>query len=139
MFRSLAQAVIRLRWAVVVLWVIGVVLATRFLPSLSDVSQSANSPFLSPDAPSQRAAVLAVPFQGQNASGPAVLVAARKEGPLTPADDAAFARIERAAQFVPGVTLVRDGGGSGDGHAHQAVVVTATAGLTGQTNPALVD
>jgi len=41
----------------------GAIAASRFLPSLSTVSQSNNAVFLPAGAPSQHAAALADPFQ----------------------------------------------------------------------------
>jgi len=117
-------------------WVLGVVAGIRLLPSLANVTRTSNSQFLPAGAPSQHAAGLAAPFQGKDAAATAVIIAARPDGPLTPADNAAIDRVEAAAQ-VPGVTQVRDQGTSADGRARKALVVTdpATEPDPGQNPP----
>src|SRR5262249_12516833 len=64
---------------------------------------------------------------------------ARRDGPLTAADNAALDRVEQAAARVPGVLRVQDQGSSADGQARKALVVTdpATQPDPGQ-NPPLV-
>jgi uncharacterized membrane protein YdfJ with MMPL/SSD domain len=120
----------RYRWLVLALWIVIPLLATRSLPSLSSVTTTNNSPFLSATDPSQRAAALATPFQGKNASSTGLIVASRSGGPLTPADDAAIGHVEHAAAGVPGVTLVRDQGTSRDGQARKALVATSISPST---------
>ncbi|HWE61243.1 MAG TPA: MMPL family transporter, partial [Chloroflexota bacterium] len=125
MFETIARVTIKCRWLVLALWIVVPLLATRSLPSLASVAQTNNSQFLSVSDPSQRAAALAAPFQGKNASSTAVLVASRSGGPLTAADDAAIGRVEHALAGVPGVTFVRDQGTSQDGQARKALVATS--------------
>jgi putative drug exporter of the RND superfamily len=127
MFGAIARVSIRFRWLVVALWIAIPVLAGHALPSLSSVTQTSNSQFLSASDPSQQAAVLAVPFQGRNASSTAVIVASRPGGRLTAADGAAIGRLEHLAAAVPGVTLVRDQGSSADGRARRTLVVTSVS------------
>jgi len=126
-FETIARWSIKFRWLVLVLWVAVPVLATRSLPSLSSVTTTQNSQFLSASDPSQRAATLAAPFQGKNVSSTAILVASRLGRPLTAADDAAIGRLEHAVTGVPGVTLVRDQGKSRDGQARKALVATSSS------------
>jgi putative drug exporter of the RND superfamily len=139
MFARLARFDIRFRWLIVLVWVVGTIVAVRTLPSLSSVTQSSNSQFLSSASPSVQAGALAAPFEGPNPSSTAVIVAARDDGPLTAADDAAFARVVQASRHVPGVSLVRDEGTSADGRAREALVVTATAAVVGSAATDLVD
>jgi RND superfamily putative drug exporter len=140
MFEAIARFDIRFRWLIVAVWVVGAIAGIRLLPGLSSVTQTGNSQFLSDSAPSQHAAALAAPFQGKDASATAVVVAARAEGPLTAADNAAIDRAEAAAGRVPGVTAVRDQGVSADGRARKALVLTDPATQTAPgENPAVVD
>src|SRR5438270_7418164 len=122
MFESIARLSIRFRWLVIALWIVIPLVAARSLPQLSSVTTANNAQFLSAGDPSQRAAALAAPFQGKNASSTAILVASRSGDPLTPADDTAIGRVERAIAHTPGVTLVRDQGTSRDGQAREALV-----------------
>ncbi|HKV87264.1 MAG TPA: MMPL family transporter [Candidatus Dormibacteraeota bacterium] len=138
MFESLARLVVRFRWLVVAAWVIGAVLGTRLLPSLSTVTQSSNGQFLQSSAPSQRAAALAAPFQAQNTGAAALIVAYRADGPLMPGDDAAISTVEQEVDGVAGVTLVKDLGTSSDGQVREALVVTDTPAQSNQGNPAVV-
>jgi RND superfamily putative drug exporter len=131
MFAAIARFDVRFRWLIVAVWVAGVIAGVRLLPSLSSVTQSGNSQFLSSSAPSVRASTLAAPFQGKaNASATAVIVASRASGSLTATDQAAIGRAEQAARQVPGAVLVRDEGRSPDGQAAQALV-TVTAKTAG--------
>jgi RND superfamily putative drug exporter len=140
MFEAIARFDIRFRWLIVAVWVIGVVAGIRLLPSLADVTRTGNSQFLPASAPSQHAAGLAAPLLGHDAGATAVIVAARPDGPLTAADNAAIDRAERAAAQVRGVLRVQDQGASADGRARKALVVTDPATQTdpGQ-NPPLVN
>ena len=125
MFETIARVTIRFRWLVLALWIVMPLLATRNLPSLSSVAQTNNAQFLSASDPSQRAAALAAPFQGKNASSTAILVASRSGVPLTAADDALISRVEHKVAGLAGVTFVRDQGTSLDGQARKALVATS--------------
>jgi putative drug exporter of the RND superfamily len=127
MFATIARFAIRFRWLVVAVWIAAPLLASHALPSLSSVTQTSNAQFLAAGDPSQRAALLAAPFQGRNASSTAIIVAARPGGALTPADEAAIGRAERAVAAAPHVSLVRDQGRSADRHARKALVVTTVS------------
>jgi RND superfamily putative drug exporter len=138
MFEALARFAVRFRWFIVAAWVAGVVAAVVGLPSLSSVVQSANSQFLSADAPSRRAAELAVPFEGNSPGATAVIVASRVDGRLSAADEAAFGRVLQAVSGVKDVTSVRDQGVSADGQAHRALVVSVPNGPGNAPNAELV-
>lgn len=115
----------------------GAIAAARTLPGLSTVTQSNNGTFLSPSAPSQRAAALAAPFQTSNAGATAVIVASRDGEPLGADDNAAITRVEQATAGLAGVISVRDQGLSADGQARRALVITTpVSGSSG--NPDLV-
>ena len=86
MFESLARFSIRFRWLIVVAWIAGVVVVNSALPSLSSIAKANNAQFLSSSSPSLRAAELATPFQGKNASMSAIIVASIPSGRLTAGD-----------------------------------------------------
>ena len=134
MFEAIARFDIRFRWLIVIVWIVGVVAGVKLLPSLSSVSQSSNTQFLSPTSPSLVASHLAEPFQGKNPAGTAIIVASRASGPLTAADMAAIGRVEQAARQVPGVALVRAEGTSKDGMAAEALVTVTTTAANGNSS-----
>jgi putative drug exporter of the RND superfamily len=117
-FASLGRLVVRFRWVILVVWLVGAPLTAKHLPSLSSVAKNDNSAFLPATAPSERAATLASPFQPKS-KGSALLIAARAHGPLTPADQTAIAGVEAAVARVHVVEAVRDEGTSADGEAQK--------------------
>jgi putative drug exporter of the RND superfamily len=117
---------VRFRWAIVLAWVAGTAAAMVLLPSLSNVTQSDNTSFLPASAPSERAAQLASPLQGASLTAVTV-VAARADGVLTGADQAAIARLSGTLARVAKVTSVRDAGQSADDQAEQLTVLAALA------------
>jgi RND superfamily putative drug exporter len=125
-FAVAGRLAVRFRWAIVLAWVAGTIAAMVLLPSLSNVTQSDNTSFLPASAPSEQAAQLASPLQGASLTAVTV-VAARANGPLTGADQAAIARLSDALARVARVTSVRDAGQSADGQAEQFTVLAALA------------
>ncbi|HLK79245.1 MAG TPA: MMPL family transporter [Streptosporangiaceae bacterium] len=125
-FSTAGRLAVRFRWVIVLAWVAGTVAAMALLPSLSDVTQSDNTSFLPAGAPSEQAAHLASPLQGASLTAVTV-VAARSDGALTGADQAAIARLSAALAQVAKVTAVRDAGQSADGRAEQLTVLAALA------------
>ena len=137
MLEALARFDVRFRWLIVAIWVIGALVASRFLPGLSTVTQSTNAQFLPASAPSQQAAALAAPFQKSNVGATALIVASRSDGVLTSADETAIDYVEQVVARIPGVVSVRDQGRSADSAARTALVVTdSNGGNSG--NPTLV-
>jgi len=126
-FRTIGSLAVRLRWLVVLAWVVGAFAAATQLPSLSSVTQSNNSKFLPASAPSEHALELAAPFGTSNLF-PIPVVAARSAAPMTPADIAAIGSLQSRFQSVSGVKKVIDGGRSSNGHADQLVVLAQQAG-----------
>ncbi len=105
-FVLIGRQAVRFRWVVLVAWVAGVYAASAFLPSLSSVTQSDNTTFLPPSAPSEQAAQLAAPLQKASLT-PVTVVAARPTGALTATDQSALQRLGQAMMKVPHVTSVR--------------------------------
>lgn len=121
MFAPIGRFAVRYRWAVVAVWLGLTGAALVCLPSLDSVIHNDNTAFLPASAPSVRAARLAAPFLGGGQlSG--TIVATTGAGPLSAAEQDAFARVERLARHVPGVVSVSDGAVSADGQARTASV-----------------
>src|SRR5438309_2688478 len=137
MLAAVARFDVKFRWLIVVVWIVGAVAASRFLPGLSSVTQSNTSQFLPSNAPSQQAANLAAPFQTTNVGATALIVASRSDGVLTAGDETAITQVEQSIARLPGVLTVRDQGLSADGQARRALVVTSSNGGN-SGNPSLV-
>jgi putative drug exporter of the RND superfamily len=117
-FRGIGSFSVRFRWFVVVAWLVAAGLVPHFLPSLASVTQGNNANFLPASAPSEHAAKLATPF-GSSSETPVLVLAARTGAPLTAADQAWLAGLQKDLRTVHTVTVVRDLGVSPDGHAVQ--------------------
>ena len=61
-----ADGAVRLRWLVLIIWILGAIAAVTQLPALSSVTQSNNAKFLPASAPSQHAIDLSAPFGNAN-------------------------------------------------------------------------
>jgi putative drug exporter of the RND superfamily len=140
MFAAIARFDIRFRWPIVVVWIVGVIVGAHLLPSLSSVTQSNTTQFLSSSSPSVQAAQLATPFQTTSPSRTAIIVASRTSGPLTAADTAAIGEVEQAIKQVSGVSEVGPLRASPDGRgAEVVVIVTASASSSTAASTAVVD
>jgi len=126
-FGAIGRFSVRLRWLVVLVWIVAAFAAVTHLPSLSNVTQSNNVKFLPASAPSEQAAVLAQPF-GTAGLQPIPVIAARTAAPLSAADETAMSSLENRLRSVSGVSKVIDAGVSADGHAEQLVVLAALNG-----------
>ncbi|HEX7444605.1 MAG TPA: MMPL family transporter, partial [Acidimicrobiales bacterium] len=123
-FSALGRFVVRFRWLVVVVWIVGTLALVLGLPGISSVEKSSNAQFLPASMPSEQAARLSAPFRSGTTSE-AVLVAATNSGRLSGSDIAAIDRVEGAIGAIPQVISVHDQGTSADGRARQAVVTLA--------------
>ena len=119
-FAGIGQWSVRLRWLVLLVWVVGAVAAATQLPALSSVTQGNNSKFLPANAPSQHAADLAAPF-GTAGLQPVSVVVARSGSALTASDQQAITALTARLRSVGGVVKALDTGRSGDGQADQVV------------------
>ena len=134
-FRAIGKFAVRFRWLVVAAWVVGAVLISIGLPSLSSVTQGNNTAFLPASAPSEQAANLAAPFGGPNVVTVPV-VAAVSSGTLTARDQAWLTSLTTSLGKVATVDKVRDLGVSAPsakvpGQAAQ-LLVASTAGQGNQ-------
>ncbi len=122
LFSGLGRAVVRFRFLVVGAWIALIVVSAITLPSLGSEVNSNNSQFLPSSSPSVRAADLAAPILGSPTSTSQIyVVAARSGSMLTPADEAALARLVGALRSVPHVTSARLLSVSKDGQAAQVL------------------
>src|SRR6476646_3988836 len=108
-FRAIGSFCVRFRWLVLAAWVAGAIAAATLLPALSSVTQSNNTKFLPPSAPSEHAATLAAPFGTANLV-PIPVVVARSGSPLTPADVTAVTNLKGQFGKAAGVSKVIDAG-----------------------------
>jgi len=125
-FGAIGAFAVKLRWFVLVAWVVAAVAVPRFLPSLASVTQGNNANFLPASAPSQHATDLATPF-GIGTRTTVPVVAAASPAKLTAADVTWLSTLRQDLTRVPTVVRVSDLGRSGDGQAEQLQVVS-TAG-----------
>ncbi len=124
LFRALARGVVRYRWVIVVVWLVGTGVATRALPSLGSQVNNNNSAFLPANAPSNQAAQLAVPLTGSANQSLIEVVAAARSGTLGAADVAEVQALGKSLRRVPTVDLVQFGSLSPDREAAQLLVVS---------------
>jgi len=120
---NLCGGIIRLRYLVVVIWVVAAVASVAAFPSLSSVVNPDNRAFLPDDVPSVKAFDLAAPFAPTTGTT-AQLVVSRDSGPLDNADQTALTKLERQIAQVDHVDFVRSQGFSPNGRAALAVVAT---------------
>ncbi len=116
MFGFIARNVVRFRWLVIIIWLIAIPVTYYTLPSLSSVSQSSNSSFLPSSSLSQKAQVLAEPFQGKDTAISSTVVVYRDDGPLNLLDDAKIAQLETELKAFPSIVSVKDQAISRDGN-----------------------
>ncbi len=124
MFHALGRGVVRYRWVIVVIWLVGTGAATRALPSLGSQVNNNNSAFLPANAPSNAAANLAVPLTGSANQSLVQVVAVARQGTLGPSDVSAVQALASAMRKVPTVDLVQFGSVSPDRKAAQILVLS---------------
>jgi RND superfamily putative drug exporter len=122
-FSGLAHVVVRYRFAIVLVWVVALIAATRLLPSLGTEVNNNNSQFLPASSPSQQAATLATPIVGNsNHVSQIVVVGSTNAGQLTAADQAAIGQDVSLVRAVPRVLFAREFAVSRDARAAEVVV-----------------
>lgn len=122
-FGAFGRLVVKLRWLVIAVWIVGTIFAVRSLPSLSSQVNGNNSQFLPAGAPSNQAAVLAEPLIGSTALSQIPVVAVTNNAGLGAADKAAVARLAGELGKVPTVKKVQFLAESPDGRAVELLVV----------------
>jgi len=121
-FAAIGRFSVRWRYLIVVVWLVGTAAAIATLPTLSSAVKDNNGAFLPASSPSQQANRLASPLGYRSNVFSLLVVAARPSSPLTAADQAAIARVAKAARRVPGAVDVRTLALSGDGQAAEVEV-----------------
>ena len=106
-FAGLARFVVRYRIPVAAAWGAVLIAATVALPSLDREVNSDPSLFLGSAAHSVTASSLGAPLLGRRSASRITIVAARTDGPLSPADVAAVTRESNLARQLSAVTAVR--------------------------------
>ncbi|HUI02959.1 MAG TPA: MMPL family transporter [Acidimicrobiales bacterium] len=133
-FEALGRQVVRLRWPIIVVWVLGTMFAVRALPSLSSQVNNDNSQFLPSSAPSNVAARLAEPLIGSQSQSRVPLVVVTSAPSLSPADDTAIQHLSAALRGVPTVKSVRFLAESAQHNAAELLVTSSTQPF-GPTGP----
>jgi putative drug exporter of the RND superfamily len=138
-FGALGRWVVKFRWLVIAIWVIGTVFAVKSLPSLSSQVNNDNSQFLPATAPSNQAATLAEPLIGSSSQSPIPVVAVTSDPPLTSSDQESLRQLAAELAKVPTVESVRFLAESANRDAAQLLVTSSTQPF-GPTGPkTLVD
>ena len=138
-FGALGRGVVRFRWLIIVVWVVGTIFAVKSLPTLGSQVNNDNSQFLPTSAPSNQAAALAEPLIGSSAQSEIPVVAVTSGPALTAADRAALRQLSAELAKVPTVESVRFLAESAGGNAAELLATSSTAPF-GPTGPkTLVD
>src|SRR5271163_2285559 len=106
-FSALGRFVVKWRWVILVVWVLGTFLAVSSLPSLGSQVNNNNSAFLPASAPSNQAAALATPLIGSSDHSEIPVVAVTSNPTLDANDQAALARARSELENVPTVKSVQ--------------------------------
>ncbi len=102
-FAALGRTVVRFRWLVLIVWLVGTFAAVSSFPTLASQVNNNNSEFLPSSAPSNQAATLAQPLIGSVNLSQVPVVAVTSAPTLSPSDQAALARAEKVLKTVPTV------------------------------------
>lgn len=136
-FAAIGRFSVKLKWLVLIIWIVGTFAIVHYLPSLSSVTQSDNSSFLPSSAPSQKAINLANTLGGSNRSnGPTVgvIAATNNNASLSASDQQYVSTLESDISQVSGVQNVRTGGISADGQAEEFDVQVSGSANTDPTS-----
>ena len=138
-YDALGRGVVRFRWLVVVVWVVGTVAAIHSLPSLSSQVDDNNGAFLPASAPSNQAAVLAQPLIGSQTQSQVPIVAVTSSPALTAADRSAVNALVVRLHHVPSVRSAHYLTTSPDGRAAELLVVSSVSPFDQGESKTLVD
>lgn len=138
-FEAIGRGVVRLRWVVLAVWVLGTVFAVHAFPSLASQVNNNNSAFLPATAPSNEAAALAKPLIGSTSQTQIPVVAVTAGASLDAADQAALRQAATDLKQVPTVEHVTFLGVAPDGKAAQLLVVSSVSPFDQTGTTTLVD
>ena len=116
---------VRYRWIILVLWLIGTGAAVHSLPSLASEVNNNNSAFLPADAPSNQAADLAEPLVGPADQTLVQVVFVASHGTLSSSDLSVAQSVASALRRVSTVDSVQFAGVSPDRQAAQVLVLSS--------------
>jgi RND superfamily putative drug exporter len=133
-FSALGRGVVRYRWLVIIVWILGTGFAVKNLPSLGSQVNNDNSQFLPASAPSNQAADLARPLIGSSSQSQIPVVAVTSAGALTAGDQSALRELSTDLAKVPTVTSVRFLAESAHRNAAE-LLATSTTQPFGPTGP----
>ncbi len=138
-FDALGRGVVRLRWLVVAIWIVGTVISVRALPTLASQVNNNNSTFLPPSAPSNQAAALAQPLIGSVNHSQVPVVAVTSAPSLTAQDRAALADMLTKLKEVPTALSAHFLGTSPNGRAAQLLFTSSSSPFDQGKASTLVD
>jgi RND superfamily putative drug exporter len=133
-FGGIGRFSVRFRWAIIIVWLVGTVFATKALPSLSSQVNNDNSQFLPASAPSNQAFDLAKPLIGSENHANVPVVVVSQHGQFTDADRAALKSLRSDLEKVPTV-LSANFIGESPGHNAAQLLVTSSTTPFGPTGP----
>jgi putative drug exporter of the RND superfamily len=139
LFGKLGRGVVRFRWVIVIIWVLGIGFASHAFPTLSSQVNNNNSEFLPASAPSNQAADLAKPLIGSITQAKVTVVAVTSNGTLDSADQSALTALAGDLQQVPTVTSVTRKATSPNQKAQQLQVVSTISPFDQTGTKKLVD
>lgn len=126
-YDALGRMVVKLRWGVIAVWIVGTLVAMHLLPNLSNSINNNNSAFLPNGVPSATANNLDNAFS--DSSGPTVNVVVHADrGKLTNLDQEAISRDVALLAKIHGVTQVPSPQISQDGTTANITVQTSLSG-----------
>ena len=126
-FDALGRAVVRLRWVIVIVWIVGTVAGVSSLPTLASQVDNNNGAFLPASAPSNQAARLAAPLIGSETHGQVPIVAVTSNARLGAADLAAIKEVLARLDTVPSKLSAQFLGTSPDDRAAELLFVSSTS------------
>jgi RND superfamily putative drug exporter len=133
------RTVVRFRWVIVAVWLVGTIVAVKALPSINSQVNNNSSAFLPTSAPSNQAANLAKPLVGSTSRASVTVVAATTGGALTQADQSYLSSLTTELQHVPSVKRVQFVGVSPDRQAVQLLVVSSRSNFSQSPAKTLVN
>jgi len=138
-FDALGRGVVRLRWVVVVVWLVGTVVTVRALPTLASQVDNNNGAFLPASAPSNQAAVLAQPLIGAVTHAQVPVVAVTSNPSFDGADKAAVSAIVARLHHVPTALAAHYLGTAPDGRAVELLFSSSVSPFDQGRSKTLVD
>ncbi|MGP0030707.1 MAG: MMPL family transporter [Acidimicrobiales bacterium] len=138
-FEAWGRGVVRFRWAVVVVWIVGTIAAVHSLPSLASQVNDNNGAFLPASAPSNQAALLAEPLIGSQTHSEVPIVAVTSAAGLTAADRTALKDVLHRLHTVPTALSAQFLGTSPDNRAAELLFVSSTSPFNQGKGSTLID